>query len=86
MTEDEVKAILLDVVAGAGLTPGPVLVSTDDEGGRNIEMRSSRWRILVSIELDPNQSGWSLVSRDTIGGIGDLSSLQVGLAAALQDI
>jgi hypothetical protein len=89
MTEDDVKAIILDVVAAAGLTPRPLMVNTDDDGGRNIEMWSARWRIMVSLELDPEQSGWHVVSKDVPPVLGDLSSLEnlrTGLADALRGV
>lgn len=63
----------------------PTIVRAVDDGSVAIEMRSEFWRLLVSIESNPSESGWSVVSASSLGSrleLGNLDSMLDALEVA----
>jgi hypothetical protein len=85
------RAVLATLAQEVGSVPNnralPELFvrAVDADGSIAIEMRADGWRLLISIEVDASESGWSLVSLPRLGNIaafGDLSELRRALETA----
>lgn len=69
-----VLGTLDQVITGTGSQRFPPLLlrSIPEDRSVSLEMRSTQWRLLISIEETPDESGWSFVDSSGSTVFGDL--------------